>query len=141
MTRAERARRGVRVVTPCSPWSSELGTLEMPLRIDLIFVRDGEDDVVVVQIARDLRADGLRVQRRRWCCGSCGCGRITTASAASTSAAATTTTRGTKAERHLNDRHGMSRLCVNARVGRADVKIDVFQILLPRRDEHLTTTL
>src|SRR5262245_13914536 len=112
----------------------------MPLRIDLIFVRDGQNDVVVVQVAGDLRADRLRIERRRRCCGSCCSGRIATAPTGTTTTSAATAC-GANTERHLHDRHGMSRLRVNARVGSANIEIDVFQILLPRGDEHLTTTL
>src|SRR5262245_58355323 len=112
----------------------------MPLRVDLILVRDGENDVVVVQVAGDLCADRLGLPRRGRCCRSGGCRRIATASATATSTPATAT-RGTNGERHLNDRHRMSRLRMNAGVRGADVEIDVFQILLPRGDEHLTTAL
>ena len=38
-------------------------TLEMPRRVDLILMRDGQNLVVVVQIAGDHGADGLGLSR------------------------------------------------------------------------------
>src|SRR5678809_576601 len=41
--------------------SPELRMLQMPLRVDLMLVRDRQDLVVVVEIAREHRADRLLV--------------------------------------------------------------------------------
>ena len=93
--------------------------MHMEIRRHLEFVRERQDDVVVVQIPRDLRADRLRIECDR------RCRRI---------AATSTATRRTHAETHLHDRHGMPRLRVNARIGRADVDVDVLEVILPSRD-------
>src|SRR5262245_34951817 len=110
------------------------GALQMPRRVLLVLVRDGQDDVIVVKIPGDLRADGLCVQRR-WRCRRrrCGCSRITGAAAASTSSSTTTSLRGTNTVTHRYDGDRMSCLRMHTGVLRTDVHIDVLEIVLPRR--------
>src|SRR5215831_10205265 len=97
-----RSRRSI-VATPLSRLDRRV--LRVPVRMNLVLVRDRENLVVVVQIPREHGADRLRIVRdlgrRRIRCGS-----------SSTPAASTTATRGLRLELVGNDRARMSRLRV-----------------------------
>ena len=117
----------------------------MPGGVALVFVRDGEHQIIVIEIARDLCAEWLRILRWWW--RWCWLGRCCGVTAASTSATATATaTASAKSSRshtkaHLHHGHRMSGLRVHARVCGADVDVDVLEILLPGDDELISSPL
>src|SRR5689334_12030009 len=103
----------------CEKLLTNLRTFFQPVGVHLVLVSDGQHEIVVVQVAGDLRTDRLWIERRR------RCGRCRGIAAPSTSASATTTRTAALAntKTHLHDCYRMSGLRVHAGIRRTDVHI------------------
>src|SRR4051794_11642364 len=114
--------------------------LQVPGRVGLVLVGDRQDHVVVVEVARDHSANGLRVVRN--CLSRRACRGVRT----SATTGATSPSRWLRLELVGNDRGWMPGLRVQANVeatvrAAGDVHVDVLQQLRHLRDEDLPATL
>jgi hypothetical protein len=102
----------------------------------LELVRNGQNKIVVVEIAADLRADWLRIEWSRWwCCrrrrSGCatGCGCVSRSAATTTCASPSPSPTGLRLELVLDNSGGVPRLRVQAYItGRCwDVHVEIFE--------------
>src|SRR6185312_15950539 len=95
--------------------------------VNLELVRDGQDQVVVVQVAEDLTADGLRVELRRrrgWRGATCATGRL----------------RHTKLVRQHGAGVSGLRVGANVRERASDIHVQILEELRPLRHQHVAAT-